>query len=364
MFRGKAIVVLGARQVGKSTLLRMIVDDRKEPRISLNCDEPEDRALLEGANMQRLRDIIGDNRIVVIDEAQRVRNVGLTLKLITDSMPNVQLLVTGSSSLDLASSVVEPLTGRMFEYNLPPISTSELKRDRGLLGVTKTLESRLIYGSYPDVINNTDEAADIVSQLAESYLYRDLLSFEGLRRPSLLPKLLQALALQLTSEVSFNEIASIVGVDKKTVDKYIYLLEQCFVIFHLDAFSRNLRNELKRSKKIYFYDNGIRNAVLGRFAPLSLRDDCGALWENFIISERRKTIMNSGLRSKGYFWRTQAQQEIDYVEELDGRFSVFEMKWNPRKANAKIPKVFTDNYDVKECRVVTPDDWVSAVCGV
>ncbi len=317
--------------------------------------------MLEGANMQRLRSIIGDNRIVVIDEAQRVHNVGLTLKLITDNMPDVQLLVTGSSSLDLASSIAEPLTGRIYEYQLPPISTSELKRANGVLGVTKSLESRLIYGSYPDVINNANEAADVVSQLAESYLYRDLLSFEGVRRPSMLPKLLQALALQVTSEVSYNEIASIIGIDKKTVDKYMYLLEQCFVIFHLDAFSRNLRNELKRSKKVYFYDNGIRNAILGRFAPLALRDDCGALWENFVISERRKAILNSGRRAKGYFWRTQSQQEIDYVEEEDGRMTVFEMKWNPRKANAKIPTLFTDTYDVRESRVVTPDDWIDAV---
>ncbi len=358
MFSGKAIIVIGARQVGKSTLFKMILEKRSEPTLSLNCDEPEVKEMLTHMNTQELKLLIGNNRIVVIDEAQRVENIGMTLKRIVDNFPDIQLLVTGSSSFELQDKLNEPLTGRKFEYHLFPLSTGELLRDKGLLTVKQTLENRLVYGSYPDIINNTDDAKELLHNLSDSYLYKDLLSLESIRRPALLGKLLTALALQVTSEASYNELAQTVGTDSKTVEKYVDLLEKCFIIFKLNGFSRNLRTELKKAKKFYFYDNGIRNAILQNFAPLSLRQDTGALWENFFISERIKANQYAGRYVNSYFWRTSQQQEIDYIEESDGRFSVFELKWNPKRVNTKIPMSFIDTYDVKEQAVVTPDNWL------
>lgn len=359
MFQGKAIIVIGARQVGKSTLFKMTLDGRAERVLTLNCDEPEVREMLSGANLNQLRLLIGSNQIVMIDEAQRVEDIGLTLKLITDNFPSVQLLVTGSSSFELQNRLNEPLTGRKFEYHLYPLSTGEILQDQGLLAVKQTLESRLLFGSYPDIFNHTDNARELLYNLSGSYLYKDILSLDTVRRPALLEKLLTAIALQVGSEVSYNELAQTVGTDNKTVEKYVDLLEKCYIIFRLNGFSRNLRTELKRSKKIYFYDNGIRNAVLQNFAPLSLRLDVGALWENFFISERIKANQYAGRHAKSYFWRTSQQQEIDYIEESDGEFSIFEMKWNPRRGNTRFPQQFTSTYNVREQVVVTPDNWIA-----
>ncbi len=358
MFGGKAIIVIGARQVGKSTLFKMVLEARDEQTLTLNCDEPEVKEMLAHMNTQELKLLIGSNRIVMIDEAQRVENIGMTLKRIIDNFPDVQLLVTGSSSFELQDKLNEPLTGRKFEYHLYPLSTGELLQDKGLLTVKQTLENRLVYGSYPDIINHTDDAKELLYNLSNSYLYKDLLSLESIRRPALLGKLLTALALQVTSEVSYNELAQTVGTDSKTIEKYVDLLEKCFIIFKLNGFARNLRTELKKAKKFYFYDNGIRNAILQNFAPLTLRQDAGALWENFFISERIKANQYAGRYVNSYFWRTSQQQEIDYIEESDGSFSVFELKWNPKKANTKIPAPFTNTYDVKERAIVTPDNWL------
>ncbi len=361
MFAGKAVILIGARQVGKSTLFRMLLEPRSEPVLSLNCDEPEVIELLSQINSSELRLLIGNNRIVMIDEAQRVENIGLVLKRITDNFPEVQLLVTGSSSLELQNRLNEPLTGRKFEYHLFPISTQELMQSQGLLGVKQSFENRLIYGSYPDILNHESDAKELLQNLSNSYLYKDLLHLEQVRRPALLSKLLTALALQVTSEVSFNELAQTVGSDNKTVEKYLDLLEKCYIIFKLNGFSRNLRTELKRAKKYYFYDNGIRNAILQNFAPLSLRQDVGALWENFFISERLKANHYAGRYVNSYFWRTSQQQKIDYIEECDGRFSLFELKWNPKRSNTKFPASFLSTYDVKEQAIVTPDNWMEWV---
>lgn len=358
MFAGKAIIVIGARQVGKSTLFRMIIDKQNLPTLQLNCDEPETRDMLSNTNIANLRLLIANNRIVMIDEAQRVENIGMTLKLITDNFLDVQLLVTGSSSFELQDKLNEPLTGRKFEYHLFPISTAEILNSQGLMKVNQTLEQRLIFGSYPDIITHAEDAKELLTNLAGSYLYKDLLSLDSVRRPTLLSKILTALALQVCSEVSYNEIAQIVGTDNKTVEKYIDLLEKCYIIFKLSAFNRNLRTELKKSKKIYFYDNGVRNAILNNFAPLSLRQDTAALWENFIISERIKANQYSSRYANSYFWRTTTQQEIDYIEECDGQFSLFEMKWNPRRSNTKFPASFESAYDVKKKFVVTPEHWI------
>ena len=358
LFKGKAIIVIGARQVGKSTLFRQITEKLEEPVLMLNCDEPEVKELLAGMNLTELKLMLGKHRVVVIDEAQRVPEIGMTLKRITDNFPEVQLLVTGSSSFELQNRLNEPLTGRKYEYHLFPVSTRELLEHGGLIAVKQSLESRLIYGSYPDIVNHADEAKELLMNIAGSYLYKDILALEDIRRPALLEKLLVALALQVGSEVSYNEIAQTVGSDSKTVEKYIDLLEKCYIVFRLGAFNRNLRTELKKSKKVYFYDNGIRNAVIQNFAPLSMRNDVGALWENFFISERIKSNEYEGRYAKSYFWRTTQQQEIDYIEEADGQFTAFEMKWNPRKKTTPFPAAFLKTYPVAQEAVVTPDNYL------
>jgi uncharacterized protein len=361
MFTGKAIILIGARQVGKSTLFKMIVDKLNKPTLQLNCDDPEVRELLSQTNMQELKLLIGDNQVVLIDEAQRVKDIGMILKRIVDNFPNVQLLATGSSAFDLQNKLNEPLTGRKFEYHLFPLSTAEILKSEGLLAVKQSFENRLIYGSYPDVYKSNGNAVELLHNLAESYLYKDLLALESIRKPALLNKLLISLALQVTSEVSYNELAQTIGTDNKTVEKYIDLLEKCYVIFRLNGFNRNLRTELKLSKKVYFYDNGIRNAILNNFAPISLRQDVGALWENFFISERLKANHYAGRYVNSYFWRTSKQQEIDYIEECNGEFTLFEMKWNPKRANTKFPEIFETSYSVKDKAIITPESWMEWV---
>lgn len=357
LFKGKAIILVGARQVGKSTLFRQIVENKNNV-LNLNCDDPTVRATLQDINLNTLKQLIGNNKIVVIDEAQRIQGIGLTLKLITDNLPDVQLLVSGSSSFLLQGQHNEPLTGRKFEYHLYPISTEEIFNDGGLISTKQSLESRLIYGSYPDVINNIDNPHDILINLSGSYMYQDLLSMEGIRKPVIIEKLLIALALQVGSEISYNEISQTIGTDSKTVEKYIDLLEKCYIVFRMPALSRNLRNELKKSKKIYFYDNGIRNSIIQNFNPLALRNDVGALWENFFISERIKYNQYNQNYCNTYFWRTTEQQEIDYIEESSGKFTLFEMKWNPKKSKISVPKPFVKAYGEHDFHIITPDNYL------
>ena len=363
MFQGKAIVLVGARQVGKSTLFHQILESMEytasQQVRSLDCDDPETRSMLENMNLSELRLLVGNNKIIMVDEAQRVKGIGLTLKMLTDHFPDVQLMATGSSSFLLQGQLNESLTGRKYEYHLYPLSTQELYGDGGLVHVKQTLETRLIFGSYPDVLKHTGNTREILMNLSDSYLYQDLLPMEGIRRPVILEKLLVALALQIGSEVSYNELAQTVGTDSKTIEKYIGLLERCYIVFRLPALSRNVRTELKKGKKIYFYDNGIRNALIQNFNPIAVRQDMGALWENFFVSERKKYNHYNGRYVKSYFWRTTQQQEINYIEETDGTFTAFEMKWNPRKANASFPSTFLNAYPVADKTVVTPDNYLT-----
>jgi len=358
---GKAIIILGPRQVGKTTLLREICKEKGD-FLFLNADENEVVVLLEHTNELRLRQLIGNNKIVFIDEAQRIPNVGLTLKIITDQIPEVRLLVSGSSSLDLASEINEPLTGRKWEFKMFPISWAELVKHYGLLDARKQLEQRLIFGMYPDVITSLGDEREVLGQLSGSYLYRDVLQYGNIRKPDLLDKLLTALALQLGSEVSYNELAQLLQIDRNTVEHYIGLLEKSYIVFRLSPLSRNLRNEINTSRKVYFYDNGIRNAVLADFKPLALRNDTGALWENFLISERQKKLQYQRSWAKTYFWRTYQQQEIDYVEEQDGIFSAWEMKWNP-KAKSKFPNSFIESYRPAQMEIVNRDNFESFLAG-
>ena len=357
LFKGKAIILVGSRQVGKTTLLGELVRQSDKRILSLNCDEPEVQTILTDTNVAKLRTIIGNNELVVIDEAQKVNNIGLTLKLIVDNIKDVQVIATGSSAFDLRNRLNEPLTGRKFEYQMYPISSGEFIDTFGLLEEKRTLENRLVYGSYPDIIMHPEDARRYLTELTQSYLYKDVLSLDSLRKPQLLDKLLQALAFQMGSEVSTNELARTLQTDSKTIDKYLDLLEKCYVIFRLGGLSRNLRTELKRAKKIYFYDNGVRNAVIQQFAPVALRNDMGALWENFFIAERMKRNHYSGHYCNSYFWRTTLQQEIDLIEESDGAMTAFEMKWNPSK-KVSFSKSFTDAYNVKETVVISPDNYL------
>ena len=357
-FQGKAIILLGARQVGKTTLLKKIIQEQHVEALYLNCDEPQTVVALTNCNLKELQMIVGANKFVVIDEAQKVDNIGLTLKLIVDNMPDVQVIATGSSAFELRNCLNEPLTGRKYEYQMFPISSKEIYQSSGYLDLKGLLETRLIYGSYPDILNHANDARELLRMLTDSYLYKDILATDNLRKPDVLDKLLRALAFQVGSEVSYNELAQTVGTDSKTVERYIELLEKCYIIFRLHGLSRNLRNELKKAKKIYFYDNGVRNAVIQQFAPLELRNDAGALWENFFISERVKRNHYQLNYCNTYFWRTKSQLEIDYIEEQNGQMTVFEMKWNPKKANTSIPDAFLKAYDVKETVIITPDNYL------
>ncbi|MBQ6956557.1 MAG: ATP-binding protein [Bacteroidales bacterium] len=357
LFKGKAIILVGPRQVGKTTLLRELVARSDRRVLSLNCDEPETQAMLTNTNVAKLKGIIGDHKLVVIDEAQKVDNIGLTLKLIVDNIEGVQVVATGSSAFELRNRLNEPLTGRKFEYQMYPISCGEIIDTYGLLEERRTLENRLVYGSYPDIVTHPEAARRYLTDLTQSYLYKDILSLNDVRKPQLLDRLLQALAFQVGSEVSTNELARTLQTDNKTIDKYIDLLEKCYVIFRLGGLSRNLRTELKRAKKIYFYDNGVRNAIIQQFAPVQMRNDIGALWENFFIVERMKRNHYAGHYCNSYFWRTSLQQEIDLVEEADGAMTAFEMKWNPAKKTL-FSKSFLEAYNVKETVVVTPDNYL------
>lgn len=359
-FKGKIVVLTGPRQVGKTTLLRQLVNATDEPALWLNADEPDIREQLGDANSTQLQNLLGNHKLLLIDEAQRVKNIGLVLKLLADQFPQVQVVATGSSSFELSNEINEPLTGRKWEFQLHPFSSEELALYHGLLTERRNLEQRLIFGSYPDVVNHPADATERLMELAQNYLYKDLLGLDALRKPLLLEKLLQALALQMGQEVSFHEIGQLIGTEHRTVEKYIQLLEKCFIVFTLPALSRNLRNELKRGRKVYFVDNGIRNAILKNFNPLQVRQDTGALWENFIISERRKWLQYHRKWVNSYFWRTHAQQEIDLIEEHSGKMHAYEFKWNAVK-KAKVPSSFASAYPEHSFQLVNPDNYFEFV---
>ncbi len=326
--KGKAVILLGPRQVGKTTMLLDILEKDKAG-LYLDCDEPDIRKRLTEPTSAEIKNLIGDHRLVIIDESQRIKNIGLTTKLMVDKFKNVQFVLSGSSALELSNSINEPLTGRKFELVLLPFSTQELVNHYGRLEEHRQLEQRLIYGFYPDIVLHPAEARERLTGLVSSYLYKDIFTYQDVRKPDLLPNLLEAIARQVGSEVSYHELGTLIGADGETAKRYIDLLEKNFVLFRLRSFSRNLRTELKKSRKIYFYDNGVRNAILGNYQPLQLRTDTGGLWENFCISERIKMHLYSRTEMKPYFWRTKQQQEIDFIEEINGELMAYECKWNP-----------------------------------
>ena len=362
LFKGKAIVLTGPRQVGKTTLLRMMMAETDKKTLFWNCDEPDIRQKLSNPTSTKLQADTAQADLVLIDEAQRVQNIGITLKLLIDNFPEKQIIVTGSSALQLSNSINEPLTGRKYEYNMLPFSSEELIDDHSDTEEKRLLERRMVYGMYPEVVNLPGDERETLSNLVNSYLYKDVFAFQDVRKPEIIEQLLQALALQMGSEVSFNELSKLLGLNSQTVQRYIDLLEKSYILFHLRSFSRNLRNELKKSRKIYFFDNGVRNAILGDFKPLQLRQDAGALWENFLVSERLKHNSYSLFYGKNYFWRTQQQQEVDYIEDIDGVLHTYEFKWSKAK-QPKLTETFAHNYPEHTFTVVNPDNYQDFVTG-
>lgn len=352
LFKGKAILLIGPRQSGKTTLMEALLARQNQPVITFNGDEMDIREILSNTTSTRLRSLIGKNKIVFIDEAQRIANIGLTLKLFTDQLKDVQVIASGSSAFDLADKTNEPLTGRKFEFQLFPVSFQEMVNHHGLIEEKRLLEHRLIFGCYPEIVTNQGMEKKLLKLLSESYLYKDLLMLEQIKKPSLLDKLIKALALQIGNEVSYNELAQLTNADSGTIEKYIDLLEKVFVIFKLPAYSGNVRNEIKKGKKIYFWDNGIRNAVIGNFNLLNSRTDVGVLWENYIISERIKYLHYEEIDRAKHFWRTTQQQEIDYIEDTGNTLLAYEIKWNPR-AKAKFPVTFTKAYPRHRAQLIT-----------
>ena len=350
---GKAIILVGPRQVGKTTLIKEILNSKDY--LFFDGDDPKTRLLLNQPNTEEIKQLIGKYKFVFIDEAQRIEGIGLTMKIITDQFKEVQLFTSSSSSFDLSNRINEPLTGRKWEYQLFPISWAEFENHHGYLHGEKQLETRLLYGFYPDVLNNPGEEISILRNLLNSYLYRDILAHSDLRKPEILDKLVQALALQVGNEVNYSELGQILSVDRNTVGRYIEILEKGYVIFKLGSFSRNVRNEIKTNKKIYFYDNGIRNMIIGNFDPLDIRTDKGALWENFLISERVKQNEYKESLARKYFWRTKQQQEVDFVEDVGGKIFGYEFKWSIKKSN-KLPKTFTEAYK-SENNVITRNNF-------
>lgn len=354
LFSGKAVILLGARQVGKTTLLNDLVANQPDC-LWLNGDELDVQQMFENASVDRLRAQFGNSRIVVIDEAQRIKDVGLRLKLITDQIKDIQLIATGSSAFELANEVNEPLTGRKWQYQMFPLSFSEMVQHHGLIKEKRLLPQRLIYGYYPEVVTSNGQEKQVLKQLTDAYLYKDILAWENIKHPDKLLTLLRALAYQVGSQVSFNELGNICSMDAKTVEKYIVLLEQCYIIFRLPSFARNLRNELKASRKIFFYDNGIRNSLVADFTLPEMRQDIGQLWENFVVSERMKYLVYNEIWANTYFWRTKQQQEIDYLEESDGRILACEIKWNP-KVKVKLSETFRNAYPNTDFVVVNQEN--------
>ncbi len=359
--KGKAIVVMGARQTGKTTLLKALFDGTDI--LWFSGDNPGVQSRFSQADAPLLKALMGEKKILIIDEAQKIENIGNTLKIIVDQIPEVQVIATGSSSFDLANKTNEPLTGRKFEFTMFPLSTDEMVQHHGLYEEETLLKHRLVFGYYPEVVTSTGNEVEILQLLSDSYLFKDVLMLDNIQKPDALVRLLQALAYQIGNQVSYHELSQLIGLDSKTVEKYITLLEKSFIIFRLGTFSRNLRNELKKSRKIYFYDNGIRNAVLSNFQIAETRSDIGALWENYLISERKKLNHYQRRFANHWFWRTRTGQELDYLEEINGKLTAFEFKWNANK-KVRVPMSFANHYPESDFKVITPENYMSFVSGI
>ena len=359
---GKVIVIYGARRVGKTTLLQKFVENLdKEAVLFVNGDDITARQFLESQSIENLKDFVGRHQYLIVDEAQYVRNIGLNLKLIVDHIPGIKVVATGSSSFDLAQNVGEPLTGRRFVLKLFPLAQMEISNLEKTHVTAANLETRLIYGSYPEVVTLRDNKLreEYLRELIASYLFKDILALEGIRYSDKLVRLLQLLAFQIGNEVSLSEIGRQLAMSKNTVERYLDLLEKVFVIFRLTGFSRKLRKEITKNNRYFFYDVGIRNAVVGMFNPLNLRDDTGKIWENYIISEFLKHREYLLLSPRFYFWRTYDRKEIDLIEEHAGKLSGYEIKW--KKSRVSAPKDWNKYYPHAGFEVINQENYLNYI---
>jgi len=356
LFEKKAIIIYGARQTGKTTLAKQVIKKYGEKAQYFDCELLSVRQNLQIPEADKLKSFLGKYKVVVLDEMQRLPNAGVILKILVDHCPEVQIIATGSSSFELANKTSEPMTGRAIRFTLYPFSVMELEQQFNRAEIDAKLEKIIRFGSYPEVFlaESDERAEERLNEIVSNYLYKDILAFEGINKSGIIENLLKFLALQLGSEVSMNELAQNLGVSRLTVQKYLRILEQSFIIFTLGAFSRNLRKEISKSVKIYFYDSGVRNSLIQNYNASSLRNDAGALWENLMIIERLKRNSHQDLRSNKYFWRTYNQKEIDYLEERSGKLSAFEFKL---KGQAKRPAEFFSTYPNSEFLTVTKDNY-------
>ncbi|MBT3209072.1 MAG: ATP-binding protein [Bacteroidetes bacterium] len=360
LFKGKVMIIYGARRVGKTTLSKQILSKYTKSKY-INCELLQNKIALETTNSELLLNFLGGYQLIVLDEAQYINNIGLILKIITDTFPNLQIIATGSSSFDLSNKISEPLTGRSRQFLLFPFSMIELQQKYDFIETHSKLENILRLGLYPEVFDKPiDEAKEEINNIASNYLYKDVLLFEKLKRSDLLMNLLKTIAFQIGHELSYNELATLLGENAHTIKRYIEILEKAFVLFRLFSYSRNLRKEIRKSQKIYFYDLGIRNALIQNYNPISLRNDVGGLWENFCILERKKANNNNRRFVNTYFWRTYDKKKIDYIEEKDGKLFAFEFKFNPKKT-VKPSKEFLEHYSGTEFQVINNENYWSFI---
>lgn len=349
LFKGKAILVFGARQVGKTSLIKNTI--KGIPTLWLNGDEPDTQLFLENITTDRLKVAIGTNKILVIDEAQMIHNIGLLIKRMMDNFPEIQVIASGSSAFELADKTKESMVGRKEEIQLFPLSYHEMVQHTNFVEETRLIPHRLIYGYYPEVITNPGKEEKILKDLTEGFLYKDILNLEGIKKSATLHRLVQMLAYRIGSEINYTSLGNDLGINRLTVEKYIDILEKNFIVFSLHAFSKNQDNELKKGRKVYFWDNGLRNRIIKNFNPIEVRDDIGALWENFIISERKKKLSYEDQFKDSYFWRNTQQAEIDYLEIKNTEIEVFEIKYSPN-VKVKFTKSFTANYHPRTTQVI------------
>lgn len=359
---GKVVIVYGARRVGKTTLVEHFASERSEDVLLVNGDDISVRQYLESESIEKLKAFVGKHEVLIIDEAQHIRNIGLNLKLLVDHMPDLRIIATGSSSFSLSRETGVPLTGRKYTIRIFPLAQMELAHVEELHQTRARLERRMIYGSYPEVatVNDNHRNEMYLRELISSYLFKNILEINGIRKSDKLVRILQLLAFQIGKDVSITEIGTQLGMSKNTVERYLDLLEQVFVIYHRSGFSRNLRKEISKSKRYYFFDNGVRNAVINNFNLLELRDDIGALWENYVLSERVKYLEYSSISTDSYFWRTYDRKEIDLVEERGGQITGYEIKWKERKAS-RASRAWKKGYPGTDFHVITGENYLDYI---
>jgi predicted AAA+ superfamily ATPase len=357
----KVVMIFGARRVGKTVLMRQIINNFEGKSLSLNGEDYDALALLENRSIGNYRNLLNGIALLAIDEAQHIPDIGAKLKLMVDEVGGIKIIVSGSSSFDLFNQSGEPLVGRSIPFHLTAFSQKEIAQAENPLQTKQNLENRLIYGSYPDVVlmNNNEKRKEYLKNIVDAYLLKDILMVDGIKNASKMKELLQLIALQAGSEVSYEELGRKLGMSKNTVEKYLDLLAKTFVIFRLGAFSRNLRKEITKAGKWYFYDNGIRNALIGAYNSLGIRQDVGALWENYLISERVKKNLNENRNKELYFWRTYDGQEIDLLEVAGDNIDAFEFKWGDKTPTC--PDVFSKNYPQSSYQVINRSNYLDFV---